>query len=142
MLIPHGTLILVVDGGSSRIMRNAGTPTAPDLNVIEERSLHVPANRDLASDAPGRSFESAGVVRHSYPTTDRHERLEAAFGLEALQRLLDAAKDDTPMILIAPPRMLGILRSRRRNRAALAEIDKDWTALSCNEIAVLLQKLH
>lgn len=130
MLLPHGTLILVADGGRSRILRNIGTDTAPDLRVIEQRQNCAAAKSKIVSAAGART--SAPVAQ---------DREEAAFVLRALDALHAYSDQATPTILVAPPRMLGVLRaSRSRLRRILAEIDKDWTHLTSDEIADLLQQ--
>jgi protein required for attachment to host cells len=142
MLIPHGTLVLVVDGGRMIVLRNRGSETAPDLDVLQENSLHNPPSRTLTTDAPGRSFASSGPGRSAYPDGDVHQRREDRFGREAVALLQSLAGDDTPMILIAPPHMLGDIRAHHdtgMQRRILAEIDKDLTHDSAAEIARFLR---
>lgn len=121
MLIPHGTLILVIDGRHSRILRNDGTDSAPRLHVLEERCSH-----DSGGDTPD---------------TVERERKEERFGRDVQTRLWKEVDGDGRAILVAPPHMLGLLRQDRpRHAHPLAEIGKDWTKLSLPEIAELLQQ--
>lgn len=141
MLIPHGALILVMDGGGLRLLRNRGQESSLDLHVIEERSFHNPPGRMLVSDAPGRSFESKGPTRHAYDAADHHEQREAHFAKEAVALLRDEMKANIAVVVIAPPRMLGELRAhidRRISDRVIGEIDKDLSSYRTEEIAAYL----
>jgi len=141
MLIPHGALILVMDGGRLRLLRNRGQEASLDLHVIDERSFHNPPDRMLVSDAPGRSFESRGATRHAYDAVDRHERREENFAKEAVALLRHEMKADNAVVIIAPPRTLGELRAhldRRISDRIIGEIDKDLSSHRTEEIAAYL----
>jgi protein required for attachment to host cells len=143
VLVPHGVLILVVDGSRMQLLRNRGKDNAPELEIIADKTQTDPPTRALASDGPGRSFESAGSTRHGYATTDYHQQREDRFGKKALALLQSDSNKDAPIILIAPPHMLGELRSARDahiERRIIAEIDKDLTHLQAQEIAAFLHK--
>jgi len=121
MLIPHGALILVIDGRHSRIMRNDGTDSTPRLHVVEERCNH----------------DSGEAL----PATVEREREEARFGRDVQARLWEGGGDNKRVILVAPPHMLGLLRQDRpRHAHPISEIGKDWTKLPPDEIAELLQQ--
>jgi len=140
MLIPHGTLVLVVDGGGLRLLRNCGTDTAPKLSLIEQQALHNPPSRAFDGGAPGRVFESAGSVRHAYPAADLHQRREDEFAETAYARLRTLG--DATAIIIAPPRMLGKLRdlySREFRHGLVGDIDKDLTHHNAADIANFLR---
>lgn len=143
MLVPHGALILVVDGSRMRLLRNRGKDNAPELEIITDKVQADPPTRALASDRPGRSFESVGSTRHGYATTDFHQQREDRFGRKALALVQDHSDRDAPVILIAPPHMLGELRGARDTqieRRTIAEIDKDLTHLQEQEMSAFLQK--
>ena len=141
MLVPHGALVLVVDGSRMQLLRNRGKDNAPELEIIGEQIQADPPTRALASDGPGRSFESAGSTRHAYATTDYHQQREDRFGEMALAFLQSNGSHDAPIVLIAPPHMLGELRKARNTqieRRTIAEIDKDLTHLQAQELAAFL----
>ena len=142
MLIPHGTLILVVDGGRMIVLSNRGNEAAFDLEVLQEKSLINPPSRLLTTDAPGRSFASSGPRRSAYPDGDVHQRREDHFGRDAMVLLRSLAGDDAHMILIAPPHMLGDIRAHQypaMQHRILAEVDKDLTRHTVAEIEQFLQ---
>jgi protein required for attachment to host cells len=142
MLIPHGALILVIDGARMQLLRNRGREAAPDLEAIREQKLENPPSRLQGTDAPGRNHESEGPSRHAYASDDPHDRRKDRFAAQAVTDLGAAARDGAPIILIAPPHVLGILRAAVRNerleRHIIAEINKDLTPRTPDEIALLL----
>lgn len=145
MLVPHGALILVVDGSRMQLLRNRGKDAKPELETIADREQSDPPTRALAADGPGRSFESAGTVRHAYAATDYHQQREDRFGSKALSTLGDHDDKGAPVILIAPPHMLGELRKARDaqiEHRTIAEIDKDLTHMRLQEIAAFLHNHH
>lgn len=142
MLIPHGALLLVVDGGRMRLLRNRGVATTPELEVIEDETLSNPASHLVTRDAPGRNHESVGPVRHAYPAADPHQRREDRFAQAAMEKLKSAASKGAPVILIAAPRTLGVLRTFKDihiEKQILAEIDKDLAHHKPTEIAMFLR---
>ena len=142
MLVPHNSLVLVVDGGRFRLLRNRGTLQAVDLETLAEETKAIPANRALEPDRPGRSFEGHGASRHAYKAADEDQRAEDDFGRHALAVAATAAGGAMPLILISPPPMLGILRAvyaTHPHLTILAEIDKDLTMHSLAEIVGALQ---
>lgn len=142
MLIPHGTLILVIDGSRMLLLRNRGTNTSPTLETIEQDKIDNPATHVLGSEAPGRAFESGGVARHSYAAPDLHQRREDRFGEDMLEPLRQHASDGAPVILIAPPHMLGTLRAacdHPLDKQIIAEFDKDLTHRTPAGISSFLQ---
>jgi protein required for attachment to host cells len=142
MLIPHDTTILVVDGGHVQVLRNRGTDAAPELELLHEQAMKNPPSRAMATDAPGRSFGSAVPTRSAYADADYHQRREDRFGQEALQAVASLGRQDRPLILIAPPRMLGVLRSDldpTMQGHILAEIAKDFAQRHATDILKLLR---
>lgn len=142
MLIPHGTLIMVIDGSRMKLLRNHGTDGRPELELLEEDKLHNPATHVLGSEGPGRSFESSGGAHHSYAAPDLHQRREDQFGQDAMELLCRKAPSGMSVVIIAPPHMLGTLRAARDARLhhqIIAEIDKNLTHCSVAEISSFLQ---
>ena len=141
MLVPHGTLILAVDGSHMQLLRNRGRDHAPDLETLRHNYAIRQPSHLMEADAPGRSFESVGTARHAYPTQDLHQRQIDAFALDALRALEQLLGADDRAVVIAPPRILGLLRSQFSHtlRACLiAELDKDVAQFKPGEIASYL----
>ncbi|AMK22907.1 MULTISPECIES: baeRF12 domain-containing protein [Sphingomonadaceae] len=142
MLIPHDTTILVVDGSHMQVLRNRGTDAAPDLELLKEQTIRNPPTSAMGTSAPGRSFGSAVPKRSAYQNSDLHQRREDRFGHAALQAIASLNREDAPLILIAPPHMLGTLRSEldpKRHAQILAEIAKDFAQRDAPDILALLR---
>lgn len=142
MPIPHDTTILVVDGGHLQVLRNRGTDAAPELELLHEQAMKNPPSRAMGTDAPGRSFGSAVPKRSAYADADYHQRREDRFGHQALETVASLGRQDRPLILIAPPHMLGVLREDLDSKAqgrVLAEIAKDFAQRNADEILKLLR---
>lgn len=139
LLIRHGEWVIVCDGAKALILENAGDTKFPNLKtvkVFEQKDLptHV-----LGTDAPGRTNASLGNIRSAVEQTDWHDQSERAF-LTHLAQHLDAAigaGKTKSLILVAPPRALGMIRpaySQALKGAVRAEIDKDFVKMPVHEI--------
>ena len=138
--VPHDALVLVGDGRRALVMRNRGTPAAPDL-VVEHawRGPPNPATREQGTDAPGRGFDSTNH-RSAMEQTDWHDMAEEAFARDVASVLenLCARDRQARLVVVAPPRTLADLRDNygTATRAALVgEIDKDLTPHPLPQIA-------
>lgn len=138
MILPRNLIVMVVDGARMVLMRNQGDATDPQLTVIAHRECPPLPNRDLFSDAPGRTFTSHGMAGSAYDQGDPHTADERAFLVSALAELGQNITDDTPGIVIAAdPLSLGFLRAHYPKIIAdnlLAEFDKDLTAMPVTDI--------
>jgi protein required for attachment to host cells len=142
MLVPNGTLVMIVDGAHRAVYRNAGEALAPHLVLVEEAHQHVPRTAELGSDRPGHHFESAGPGRGGYEETDLHQLAEDRFALEAAERLEALLQEGaTQVVLVAPPHVLGVMRphfGKLLAAALLAQIAKDYAQRTPEDIAALL----
>src|ERR1044071_2246849 len=131
--------VVVCDGAKALVLENAGDATIPDLKTREVYEQEGAAAHDLGTDAPGRAAGVDGKSRSAVSQTDWHERNEQEF-LENLAKRLDAkvnAGDVKSIVLIAPPRALGVLRasySAMLKGAVRVEIDKDLVRVPVHEI--------
>jgi protein required for attachment to host cells len=137
--IRSGDWVVVCDGAKALILENVGDGMHPNLKTREVREHPDAKTHELGTDAPGRAFGSVGHGRSAYEQTDWHGQEEQRFLTELASRL-DAAvtKGETKsIVLVAPPRALGVLRQAYTNglRAAIkAEIDKDYVRMPVYEI--------
>ena len=131
--------VVVCDGAKALVLENAGDATVPNLKTREVYEQKAPATHELGTDAPGRAPGVDGKSRSAVGQTDWHQRDEQAF-LENLAKRLDAkvnAGEVKSMVLIAPPRALGMLRaaySPALKNAVRVEIDKDLVSVPVHEI--------
>jgi len=139
-----GDLAVVCDSSKALLLENVG----------DERFLNLHAKRVLEHDnppthlqgvsAPGRVHQSSGAARSAVEQTDWHMEAERQF-LQALERELAAAVASAPatrLIIIAPPRALGMLRhlySPAVRHAVSGELDMDWVKMSIRDIEARLQ---
>jgi protein required for attachment to host cells len=127
--LPH-EWVVVCDGRKALILENLGDERFPNLRCREEREQSNPPTHEQGTSAPGRVQQSVGTIRSAVQQTDWHSLVEQRF-LGTLASDLDAAVakgDAKAVIIVAPPRALGVLRlaySSRLRTALKAEIEKD-----------------
>ena len=137
--IREGEWVVVCDVAKALVLQNAGDAKFPNLKTLEVFEQKDLATHEQGADKPGRAFSSAGNARSAVGQTDWHDRSEEAF-LTKLAHHLDAAVASgkaKSIIVIAPPRALGMLRpaySHALKGALRAEIDKDFVKMPVHEI--------
>ena len=137
--IHSGDWVVVCDGAKALILQNEGDAVALNLKTREVHEQPDEKTREQGTDAPGRSINSNGSRRSAMEQTDWHDQAEQRF-LTELSRRLDAAVtagETKSMILVAPPRALGVLRqasTANLRHAVRAEIDKDYVRMPVPEI--------
>jgi protein required for attachment to host cells len=88
---------------------------------------------------PGRAISSVGNIRSAVDQTDWHDQAERSFLTQLAQRLDAAviAGKTKSIIVVAPPRALGMLRpaySQGLKTAIRAEVHKDLVKMPVYEI--------
>jgi protein required for attachment to host cells len=137
--IGQGEWVVVCDGKKALVLENVGDEKFPNLKTKEVHEHRDAKTQDLGTDAPGRAFSSVGAGRSAVEQTDWHVQEEDRF-LQKLAGRLDAAVtagETKSLIMVAPPRALGVLRQAYSHnlRAALqAEVDKDLVMFPLHEI--------
>jgi protein required for attachment to host cells len=139
LLIREGEWVVVCDGAKALILTNTGDTKFPNLKTVEHFEQKSLATHDIGTDAPGRSHSSLGHGRSSVEQTDFHDQAERTFLLQLIKHLdaaLTAGKTKS-IIMVAPPRALGVLRpaySHALKAAVRTELDKDLVKLPIYEI--------
>jgi protein required for attachment to host cells len=137
--IRQGDWIVVCDGKKALVMENAGDEKFLDLKTRQVFEHPDPKTHEIGTDEPGRSFSSIGYGRSAMEQVDWHEQEEQRF----LQKLLDYlnaavhAGQIKSLLIVAPPRALGVLRqsySHELRKALRGEIDKDLVKMPVHEI--------
>jgi protein required for attachment to host cells len=137
--IGQGDWVVVCDGKKALILENVGDWKFPNLQTREVFEQKNPPTHEQGTDAPGRSIQSVGTARSAMEQTDWHEKAEKDF-LQDLAGRLDAAigaGDMSSLIMVAPPRALGIIRqaySAPVRGALRGEVDKDFVKMPVHEI--------
>ncbi len=130
MSIHTGEWVVVCDGAKALVLENVGDAKFPNLKTLEVLEQKDLATHELGTDRPGRSFSSVGSGRSAVQQTDWHNQAEQAF-LTSLAHHLDkavASGKTKSLILVAPPRALGMIRpafSHALKGAVRVELDKD-----------------
>ena len=97
-------------------------------------------NQDINSDRPGRAFDGAGQGRHAMGSSVEPVEQEAIRFAKEVALKLDAGRQQNSfgrLYVVAEPRFLGYLRqsfTRPLKDTIAAEIDKDWTTQTANQI--------
>lgn len=131
MTTVRASYVLVASRVSASLYRSHGPGVAPEL----VRSFDHPEGRlkagQIDSDRPGRSFDRTGGGRHALSSEESPvERIAHEFALQLaheLERARQSGEFDA-LALIAPPRMLGLLRdalSKSVRELVYGELDKD-----------------
>jgi len=137
--IARGEWVVVCDGAKALLLENVGDDKFPNLQTKEVYEEKHGATHEQGTDAPGRTQASVGSARSAVGQTDWHEQEERRF-LEKLLAHLDAevtAGRIKGLIMVAPPRALGVIRqgySHQLRNAVREEIDKDLVKLPVHEI--------
>lgn len=140
--------VIVADSASAKIFSVA----APTAQLKEVETLEHPEARmraqDIDADRPGRSFQSAGHMRHGMERSSDVKKQEAGAFARQVAARLDSARmqnDLDKLILVAAPEFLGLLRdqlSAETRNLVQAEFDLNLTGMKPSEIrAHLPEKL-
>ncbi|MGE0626946.1 MAG: host attachment protein [Hyphomicrobiaceae bacterium] len=128
---PVRTWIVIVDAARARVVEQVGK--GKPLKAVDGFSLEteLKPTHEIVSDRAGRNF--GDFPRHTFdPKTDAH-RLEKRRFVEQVVAMLDEqapADAFDRLVLVAPPKALGDLRSALTPRLAAvvhAELSKDLT---------------
>jgi protein required for attachment to host cells len=136
--IPGNSWVLVCDGAKALFLRNDGDAELLNLMAVEiygdKQHFHA-----IASDRPGRVYQSQGRPRSTVEPLDLKWQSEAAFLSDVARRLDQLVRDHTVqhLIIIAPPKILGLLREHLTPMVCSfvkGEIAKGFTMLPIPEI--------
>jgi protein required for attachment to host cells len=142
MRVPHEARVMVADGAKMLFFRNEGDSDYPALQLITGQEQPDPADRDIKSDAAGRTAGPNGRGS-ALGEANFHEQAEQRFLAEAAEVLNKSALagDYDSLIVVAPPRALGELRKHYRSEVEsrlIDEIAKDLTGYPVDQIEQIL----
>src|SRR6476661_2726789 len=109
MPLPHNALVLVADGRKVIFFRNHGDENQIDLRTEAHDAREDRKDRELRTDAPGLTQQSAGFGRSTYEETDFQQQEEDRWIKDAAEELKRRAlsNDFDALAIVAPPRALG-----------------------------------
>ena len=136
------TLVVVANGTAAKGYENTGVGKGLDPSPVFEMAVDNPPTRERGTERPGRVHDRFGPGRHAMePKADWHRQDKAAFARSVTERLESAVREGAVdrIVLVAPPTMMGDLRSVMSDRIRHllgGEITKDLTHSGPSEIAV------
>jgi protein required for attachment to host cells len=139
VMIDNGAWVVVCDGAKALVFENAGNRMAPSLVTKEVYEHTDQKTHELGTDKPGRACNSVGGGRSAVAQTDWHDQEEQKFLARLAVRLDKAVQggETRSLIVVAPPRALGMLRreySAHVRQAVKAEVEKDYVKMPVDEI--------
>lgn len=132
MLLPHGTVIALVDGKNFELYRNAGDEAEPELQALEAPRL------DAHNHSGGGHHSSAGNHADRQVDEDAHAIAVTAWLND--QVLAGRVKS---LVLFASPKTLGEMRRHYHKMTELAllrEYHKDLVGRPAAEIVKALRE--
>jgi len=142
---PVRTWILIADGARARVMQNNGPGKGvQQVDGCHYRTSHE-ADREIHTDRPGRTHDSAGAGRHAMEgSSSPHRIAKAEFAralMDDLERKHTAGNFDR-LLIVAPPRALGDLRQHMPGTlksCLIGEVHKDLTHVPNDALAPHLE---
>lgn len=141
------TWVMVADAARARFFLSEGAEIRPlDDATFENPAAHG-HSRDLVSDRPGRSIESVGGAHHAEePKHDPHRTAKAAFARQVADFVEQNARESKfdDLVMVAPPQLLGDLRSALGRHAAarlVGTAPKDLMKIPAAELKSHLQPI-
>jgi protein required for attachment to host cells len=139
--MPKPTLwVLVADAARARLFQVEQPQQVLSAALGQELIGSNLRSREIASDRPGRTFDSGGEGRHAKePPTDPARYAQEEFARDVV-RLLDEKRESRAferLIVVAPPQFLGDLRAampQQLQASVAAEVGKDLSKLPLHEL--------
>jgi protein required for attachment to host cells len=132
MLLPHGTVIALLDGENFELYRNNGTEAEPNLIALDNPKLHA------INHSAGSHHASSGNHEGNLMDEDSH-----AVGAAAWLNEQVLGHKIEQLVIFAAPRTLGELRKHYHKltaQAVLKEVNKSYTGRAPDEIIAALRE--
>lgn len=132
MLLPHGTIVALVDGERFELYRNAGNEADPRLEAAD-----TPKLEEHNKGSGNRHYSSAGNPQDSLLSEDAHAAAVAGW----LNSQVLAHKLEN-LVVIAAPRTLGEMRKHYHGeleKVLLKELAKDLVGRQGPDIMAALR---
>lgn len=132
MLLPHGTVVALIDGQKFELFRNKGNEAEPELVAMESPKLD-----EHNHGSGGHHYSSAGNPQPHLLEEDAHAAGAASW---LNKQVLDHKIEH--LVIIAAPRTLGELRKhyhKQLEHTLVGELAKDLTGREGPEIIEALR---
>jgi protein required for attachment to host cells len=143
MPLPHDALVLVADGRKMLFFRNHGDENRIDLRTEAHEARQDRKDREIKTDAPGTTKQSAGYGRSTYEEPDFHQQEEDRWIEEAAEELKVRVLrgDFGALAIVAPPKALGVLRKKLHKeveKRIVCTVNKEMSGRPIPDIEALL----
>ena len=132
MLLPHGTVIAIIDGHNFELYRNDGNEAEPSLEALPTPKL------DSRNHSGNGHHSSPGNHADSQVAEDAHAIAATEWlNHEVLGHHIDG------LVVFAPPRTLGEMRRhyhKQTEKALLKEVSKDLIGRKPDEVLAALRE--
>lgn len=142
----NATWVVVANSAQAKIYRVVRFPKVEEIASLDHPESRL-LNQELVSSAPGRTFQSGGVTRHSYQSKTSPKQVEIEiFARYLADHLCSTCQkgEFKRLYLFASPEFLGLLRphfDHRLQQTLIAEVPKDVTEYTKAHIEEYLQEL-
>ena len=143
MPLPHQALVLVADGTKTLFLRNHGDENQIDLRTEAHDHREDRKDREIKTDAPGTTKQSAGYGRSTYEEADFQQQEEDRWIKDAADELKVRAlrNDFDALAIVAPPKALGVLKKclhKEVERRVVCSVNKEMSGRPIPDIEALL----
>jgi protein required for attachment to host cells len=143
MNLPANALVVVADGRKVLFLKNHGSGAKIDLRTEAHGARDERKDHEMKSDAPGLTRQRFGYGRPAVDEAVFHqldeERWAARIAADINGRILNHEIDN--LIVIAPPRTMGVLRGHWHKETAqrlILELNKEMIDRPIPDIEALL----
>jgi protein required for attachment to host cells len=143
MPLPNNALVLVADGTKVLFLRNHGDENQIDLRTEAHDQREDRKDREIKTDAPGTTKQSAGYGRSTYEEADFQQQEEDRWIKDAADELKARAlrNDFDSLAIVAPPKALGILKKslhKEVEKRIVCTVNKEMSGRPIPDIEALL----
>ena len=143
MPLPNNALVLVADGTKVLFLRNHGDENQIDLRTEAHDQREDRKDREIKTDAPGTTKQSAGYGRSTYEEADFQQQEEDRWIKDAAEDLKARAlrNDFDALAIVAPPKALGILKKslhKEVEKRVICTVNKEMSGRPIPDIEALL----
>ena len=144
MPLPHNALVLVADGRKMLFFRNQGDENQMDLRTEAHDARYERKDREIKTDAPGTTKQSAGFGRSTYEEPDFQQQEEDRWIRDAADELKARVlrNDFDALAIIAPPKALGVIKKclhKEVEKRLVCTVNKEMSGRPVPDIEALLQ---
>jgi protein required for attachment to host cells len=144
MPLPHNALVLVADGRKMLFFRNQGDENQMDLRTEAHDARYERKDREIKTDAPGTTKQSAGFGRSTYEEPDFQQQEEDRWIKDAADELKARVlrNDFDALAIIAPPKALGVIKKclhKEVEKRLVCTVNKEMSGRPVPDIEALLQ---